>query len=329
METNRDDQTKAAVRAVGDDRVIAAIRATRDAYAALHGHDVAAIFRDIRAAQEASGRDYVRDFERLAQTATPVATQVTAAVRQMERSLGPVLERLNEWAAAAAPFLEEFTRSAKAAAETAERIQPFLEELHERHRIGNALNEVGWLPHHSVPYRIVVECEGDPARLDRRVDDYYRTRWNEIRDHMESGLEYHHIDNEARAAFREALSAHEAGLYRGICRTLFPEIERMIGAGNVGSRKMLDKLLEESKDPAGRAFREIYNPVLFDRLVRHAYERVVTEDERARFEQDPVPNRHAAVHGLVTYSTHKHSMNMLILAEYVFRILRPVEDSDA
>ena len=327
METNR-DTVNAAVRAMGDDRVIASVRAARDAYAALHGHDVAAIFKDIRAAQEASGRDYVRDFERLAQTATPVATQVTAAVRQMERSLGPVLERLNEWAAAAAPFLEEFTRIAKAAAETAERIQPFLEELHARHRIGNALNEVGWLPHHSVPYRIVVECEGDPARLDSRVDDYYRTRWNEIRDDMESGLEYHHIDDEARAVFREALSAHEAGLYRGTCRTLFPEIERMIGAGNVGSRKMLDKLLEESEDPAGRAFREIYNPVLFNCLVRHAYERVVTEDERARFEQDPVPNRHAAVHGLVAYTTHKHSMNMLILTEYVFRILRPVEDSD-
>lgn len=306
METNR-DTVNAAVRAMGDDRVIASVRAARDAYAALHGHDVAAIFKDIRAAQEASGRDYVRDFERLAQTATPVATQVTAAVRQMERSLGPVLERLNEWAAAAAPFLEE---------------------LHARHRIGNALNEVGWLPHHSVPYRIVVECEGDPARLDSRVDDYYRTRWNEIRDDMESGLEYHHIDDEARAVFREALSAHEAGLYRGICRALFPEIERMIGAGNVGTRKMLDKLLEESEDPAGRAFREIYNPVLFNRLVRHAYERVVTEDERARFEQDPVPNRHAAVHGLVAYTTHKHSMNMLILTEYVFRILRPVEDSD-
>ena len=60
METNRDDRINAAVRAAGDDRVIAAVRAARDAYAALHGHDVAAIFEDIRAAQEASGRVYVR-----------------------------------------------------------------------------------------------------------------------------------------------------------------------------------------------------------------------------------------------------------------------------
>ena len=35
------------------------------------------------------------------------------------------------------------------------------------------------------------------------------------------------------------------------------------------------------------------------------------------------PNRHAAMHGLVPYPTHKHSLNMLILADYVFRVLPP------
>ena len=27
------------------------------------------------------------------------------------------------------------------------------------------------------------------------------------------------------------------------------------------------------------------------------------------------------MHGLVSYSTHKHSMNMLILTDYIFQIL--------
>ncbi len=93
-----------AVRALGDDRVIASVRAARDAYAAAHGHDLAAIFKDIRAAQEAAGHAYIRHVEPLAKAMTPVAAQVGAAVLQMERSLGPVLQRLNEWAAAAAPL---------------------------------------------------------------------------------------------------------------------------------------------------------------------------------------------------------------------------------
>ena len=41
------------------DAVIAELHAVRDAYAARFGYDVRAIFADLRAAQEASGREYV------------------------------------------------------------------------------------------------------------------------------------------------------------------------------------------------------------------------------------------------------------------------------
>ena len=321
METLRNDSVVAAARAVGDDRVIAAVRAARDAYAALHGHDVAAIFENIRAAQAASGRTY----EQLVQAAMPAATQVSAAVRQMEASLGPVLERLNHWSAAAAPFLEKWSRMAEAAADAVERIQPTREWYHERRQTQNALDKVGWLPHSSVPYRLVEECGDDLALLDSRVADHYRTRWIDIRDEMDSGLSEYHIDDEARATFREALSAHESGRYRGICRTLFPEIERMIGAGH-RSRPMIKKLLA-SGESTERDLRELLDWVMLERIRKHAYERVWNEDEVVRFERDPVPNRHAAIHGRVTYSTHKHSMNMLILTDYVFRILPPLETS--
>ncbi len=42
------------------DPIIAEVRAVRQAYAARFDYDVDAIFRDIRARQEASGREYVR-----------------------------------------------------------------------------------------------------------------------------------------------------------------------------------------------------------------------------------------------------------------------------
>ena len=41
------------------DPIIAEVRAVRDAHAAAFGYDVAAIFRDLQARQEASSRDYV------------------------------------------------------------------------------------------------------------------------------------------------------------------------------------------------------------------------------------------------------------------------------
>lgn len=42
------------------DPIIAEVRAIRQAYAARFDYDVDAIFRDIRARQEASGRAYIR-----------------------------------------------------------------------------------------------------------------------------------------------------------------------------------------------------------------------------------------------------------------------------
>ena len=42
------------------DPIVAEVRAVRDEHAARFGYDVEAIFKDIRARQEASGRKYVR-----------------------------------------------------------------------------------------------------------------------------------------------------------------------------------------------------------------------------------------------------------------------------
>ena len=325
METPNIDSVVAAVRAVGDDRVIGAVRAARDAYAALHRHDVTAILKDVRVAQEVSGGVCVRDMERLVQRATPAAAQVAATVRQAQGSPGPALERLNEWSAAVAPFLEEFERIAEAATESMERIQPALKQYDERKQVHDALNKVGWLPHYSVPHRLVEGCGDDRALLDSRVAEHYSTRWTEIRDHMELDLATYHIDDEARATFREALMAHESGTYRCTCRLLFPEIERIIDAGH-RSGPMIEKLLA-SGEPTERDVRELFDLVMLERIRKHAYEQVWTEGDRERFERDPVPNRHAAIHGRVAYSTHKHSMNMLILTDYVFRILPPREDT--
>ena len=250
---------------------------------------------------------------------------LSAAVRQVEGSLGPALERLNQWSAAAAPLLEEFERYAEAAAEAMARIQPALKQFHERKQAHDALNKAGWLPHYSVPHRLVEGCRDDRALLDSRVADHYRTGWTKIRGHMELDLATYHVDDEARATFREALIAHESGLYRCICRLLFPEIERTIGAGH-RSEPMIKKLLA-SGDPTELDFREMFDWVMLERIRKHTYEQVWTKGERERFERDPVPNRHAAIHGRVAYSTHKHSMNMLILTDYVFRILPPLDDS--
>ena len=137
-----------------NDPVIAEVRAVRDEYAARHGHDVAAIFRDIRALQEASGRA-IRHVEPLIEAVIPAAKQLSEVFRQLEPTLGPFLQRLKEWSDSIDPHL------------VGESLQAFREW-----KAVDALNEVGWLPYHSAPFHYVEECGDDLALLDSLFSDY-------------------------------------------------------------------------------------------------------------------------------------------------------------
>ena len=91
------------------------------------------------------------------------------------------------------------------------------------------------------------------------------------------------------------------------------------------SGRILEKLKERGSI---RDFfpREAYGWMLYDKLVDHLYEQV-RDANREQYERDYIPNRHASLHGLVPYTTHKHSMNMLIMADYIFHIVALITDS--
>ena len=162
--------------------------------------------------------------------------------------------------------------------------------------------------------------------LERRLSTFYKDNWSDIRQDIESRLAGYHISEEAKATFREALSAHGMGYYRCVCRVLFPEIDRAFriqffddSAGSISSKRLLNGL-NRNTSLANCMPREAYGWILLERLIHHLFEDV-DDKNRTQFERDFVPNRHAALHGLVAYSTHKHSMNMIIMADYVFQIL--------
>ena len=49
--------------------------------------------------------------------------------------------------------------------------------------------------------------------------------------------------------------------------------------------------------------------------------RRVDEGDLQRVGQDPVPNRHAAMHGFVSYSSPQNSLNAIFVADYMFRLI--------
>ena len=217
------------------------------------------------------------------------------------------------------------------------------------------LGRAGWVPHYTTPFGDIAECGDDMTAVRSSLRDYYKSNWQSVRREIESRLADYKVDSQAKETLCEALDAHEAGFYRCVSRVLFPEIERMFRIelfedkiGNIRAEEMIKGLVAGESELAKDKYIEdftpngIYELALFECLIKvlkekdeidnttsilGIYTSVKTEEERERVKQDPVPNRHAAMHGLVDYSTPQNSLNMIFVADYIFQIISSFKES--
>lgn len=189
-------------------------------------------------------------------------------------------------------------------------------------KLGSVLDKNGWFSHYTIPKDILTENQ-DNLELNDILIDYYRKNWYVVRQAIEQKLDTYLVDDEAKAAFRECLDAHENGFYRLVCRSSFPEVERVIrieiNRNNVG-RLSVEKLMREHFDdlpisvfPDGQL-----GYIGYKQMTMHLYEQVNSEDDRQRFVGHQIPNRHASIHGLIPYSSVQASLNSISLQSMSF-----------
>ena len=203
---------------------------------------------------------------------------------------------------------------------------PYIEEIAKLSSNCKKLNEAGFLPHYSIPFE-ELEKDRDITELTAYLETYYVENWPQIRDDIQRRVDDYEVDDEAKNTFREAVQAHEHGLYRCVCRVLFPEIERVsrveLHAGSlkaITSQKELQEIAG-NLDTSQTEPRGMYALEFYSKLTEHLYEYVSTPEAAAKAEQDSVPNRHATVHGVVSYSSLKNSLNALFMADYIFQVV--------
>ena len=201
------------------------------------------------------------------------------------------------------------------------------QKLAKLQRHNEVLDQSGWLPHYSTPFELLDECGNDPVALDRQLLQFYEKSWPEVRQEIEARLAAYELDDEAIATFREALDAHEYGLYRCVCRVLLAEVERIARielhddkiksiSSQPQLRKLAGTLRISSTEPRG-----LRGLNLLRRLQSHLYDTVRHQTDLNRFKRDPVPNRHAALHGLVVYSSNQNSLNAIFMTDYIFQVV--------
>lgn len=216
-----------------------------------------------------------------------------------------------------------------------------LQRIAEQIAKAETVEKTGWLPHHTTPFHLIGSEEVDEAAVGDLIGAYYERQWVEVADAFLLQVDSYDIDAEAKATFREALAIHGAGHYRAAPRLLFPEIERVVsdefyggrrhimspdGKSKVGITSIPEVRSSAAKLPAGDVLAYRYGIRLFERMEAHLYMRVGDTDEaRAKFAADPVPNRHAALHGIVSYRTMQTSLNTLIMTDFLFHIISRIK----
>jgi hypothetical protein len=216
------------------------------------------------------------------------------------------------------PLTNNLARLAKGTA-------PLAQALVLSSRIDEAAKATGWLPYRTVPYdQFHRECGGDVDAFSVRVSCCYKDHSHIILKDIDCQLSNYDVDAEAKATLREALEAHRNGLYRCVCRVLMPEIERVIREDWLGIEKIRPLKQQWIKEEIGNHYLEDFildgpaDCVLFDRLLEDLF---VWVKSRKQVRRRSTVNRHAATHGWISYSSMQYSMNTIICADYIFRMV--------
>lgn len=195
---------------------------------------------------------------------------------------------------------------------------------------GELIEEAGWLPHYTSPFDSITLGD-DPAQVSSLIDQHYRDNWPNVKAQFMAKVATYSVDDEAKETFTEALELHEIGHYRAVVRLLFPEIER-VARKEVYEGKMGIASLKELREAAGKnlglsSFGSIqYSLNLFHRVSEHLYEYVSDPAAVEKYTNDPVPNRHASVHGIVIYKKVNNSLNAIIMAEMMLAIVNDLKE---
>ena len=191
------------------------------------------------------------------------------------------------------------------------------------HPKAQAAREMGWVVHHTLPTWLLDETEEED--LDKAITNYYKTQWEEVRRSIEANAAEYLIGRDSRELMKEGLEAHEMRLYRLVPRSLLPEIEAVIRkelSGKSFGQLDMAREIEKLAEVPALYVRNLSSALIeFDALQRHLYVTILDDATRREFADTEIPNRHAAIHGIIAYASEKSSLNSIFLTDFVLQMI--------
>ena len=299
------------------DDLIATVSRTTAAYTRPYDDLIATVSRTMAA--------YTRPYDDLIATVSRTSLHEALRRRTVSRTMAAYTRPYDDLIATVSRTMAAYTRPYASQIAMQRRLADLTNPYIEARRRGQLLERHEWFPHHTMP-EFLFGGHIDDADFNALVLAYYRENWAEVRQMIEQNLSDCPVDGETKAAFHEALDSHESGRYLSVCRNLIPEMERVVRIhlyGNkVGSFSVEKQMnIYFGNLPVSVLPDRSLGWIGFKYLQSHLYAHIKDEADRERYVNHQIPNRHAAIHGLVTYDNVHNSLNSIFVADYVLQLI--------
>jgi hypothetical protein len=254
------------------------------------------------------------------------ASETLRPIDELGRGIAQLLMPHPELAEAIRKFTESQQQIAEnlcAAVQVAtHQLGGIFEDIRTLGKEAQLLKDAGYLPHVTMPERLIKEANGDAKCLSASVAHYYQDNWSRIEGTLIKRIDAYYVDEEAKAVFREAMAGYRIGHFRSVVRLLFPEIERVARTLSDQFNTKGQKPHQVLQDAAGSLCPSDVGPggiaglALFERLLD-----LYAQVDVRRMARDPVPYRNASLHGLIIYKSPQNALNTIFMTDYAFQIV--------
>lgn len=207
----------------------------------------------------------------------------------------------------------------------------YFEEYHLSKQQCELLIKSGWVPHYTTPFE---NLEKNKGNLSQFIENHYKNHWQDTKKIIQNKIEFYEIDDEAKMTTLQSLEIHEAQFYKAVPRVLFPEIERVVRNkfrhknnffNGIASLPDLRNNIENiSITDIERD--KLFTFTLLEMLEDHFYKRCKTFSVLEEIKKDPIPNRHATIHGYAPYCNFQNSLNSIFIADFIFYLLPKAQE---
>lgn len=192
-------------------------------------------------------------------------------------------------------------------------------------KAADKLNEARWPGLELMPTKFLWEIvDAEPKAVGSLVEGWVTSHRESVADDFANRLVSYEVDDLASRAMSEAVDAFRRGHDLSVVRVLMPEVERfgrMIlrsdGTLPRNQKQAVESLKSYIGSIAVTGFSPIESATMYAFLERDLFATCYTVVDATQL--GPVPNRHAELHGLMSYGDPRGSTIMLGIQHFLLR----------